>query len=157
LEDTGPHVLVVGVRAIIPDLEVAVGKVRHQKQIVWTWECGLQFIKQADVSHFFKRLGVVEENRRAECASLKVCHDLIDNSMPLLDREVAGSKAKLVARDKMGKVHMGLVSLQEEFLKDLRHDGEKADRAIGCNVQGRFARFWHHYDLCKFPHERVVG
>jgi hypothetical protein len=109
------------------------------------------------VPHFIKRLGDVEENRRAQCAFLKACHDLIDNSMRLLDRGVAGSKAKLVARDKMGKVHIGSESLQEEFLKDLRHDGEKADRAIGSNVIGRFARFWHHYDLCKFPQERVVG
>jgi hypothetical protein len=77
--------------------------------------------------------------------------------MRLLDRGVAGSKAKLVARDKVGKVHIRPKSLQEEYLKDLRQNGEKADRAIGSDVMGRFARFWHHYDLCKFPQEWVVG
>jgi hypothetical protein len=71
--------------------------------------------------------------------------------MRLLDRGVARSKAKLVARNKVGKVHFGPESLQEEFLKDLRRDGEEADRAIGSDVMGRFARFWHHYNLCKFP------
>jgi hypothetical protein len=22
---------------------------------------------------------------------------------------------------------------------------------------GRLTRFWHHYNLCKFPQERIVG
>jgi hypothetical protein len=93
------------------------------------------------VPHFIKRLGDVEENSRAQCAFLKACHDLIDNSMRLLDRGVAGSEAKLVAGDKMGTVHIGPESLQEEFLKDLRQNGEKADRAIGSDAMGRFAMF----------------
>jgi hypothetical protein len=41
----------------------------------------------------------------------------------------------------VGKVHIGLESLQEEFLKDLRRNGEKADRAIGSDVMGRLSRF----------------
>jgi len=121
------------------------------------WEGGLQFIQQAYVPHFVERLGDVEENRRAKCAFLKACHDLIDDSMRLLVRGVAGSKAKLVARDKVGKVHVGPESLQEEFLKDLGQNMEKADGAIEGYVMGRFARFWDHYDLCKIPQEWVVG
>jgi len=65
---------------------------------------------------------------RAQCAFLKACHDLIDNTMRVLDRGVAVSKAKLVVRDKVGKFHIGPKSLQE-FLKDLRQNGEK--RLIG--------------------------
>jgi hypothetical protein len=109
--------------------------------MVWAWEGGLQFIEQAGVPHFIKRLGDVEENRRSQCAFIKTCHDLIDNSMRLLDSRVAGSKAKLVAGDEVGKVHIGPQSLQENFLKDLRQNGEKADRAIGSDVMGRFAKF----------------
>jgi hypothetical protein len=109
------------------------------------------------VPHFIKPLGDVEENRRAQCAFLKTCHDLIDNSMRLLDRGVAWSKAKLLVGDEVGKVHIGPESLEEEFLKDLTQNGENADRTIGSDVMGWFARFWHHYDLCKFPQDRVVG
>ena len=58
--------------------------------------------------------------------------------MRLLDRGVVRSKAKLVARDKVGKVHIGPKSLQEEFLKDLGQNGEKADVAIGGYVIGQF-------------------
>ena len=90
-------------------------------------------------------------------AFLKACHDIIDDSMRLLDRGVARSKAKLVARVKLGKVHIGPESLQEDFLKDLGQSGEKADGAIGDYVMGRFALFWDHYDLRKFPQEWVVG
>jgi hypothetical protein len=56
----------------------------------------------------------------------------------------------------VGNVHIGRESLQKEFLKYLRQNGEKADRAIGSDVMGRFARF-DHYDLRKFPQERVIG
>jgi hypothetical protein len=77
--------------------------------------------------------------------------------MRLLDRGVAGSKTKLVTRNEMGKFHIGPESLQEAFLKDLRRNGEEADRAIGSDVIGRLTRFWHHYNLCKFPQERIVG
>jgi hypothetical protein len=76
--------------------------------------------------------------------------------MRLLDRGVAGLKAKLVTGNEVGKVHIGPESLQE-FLKYLRRNGEKADRAIGSDVMGRLTRFRHHYNLCIFPHERVVG
>ena len=84
-----------------------VGKVRLQEQIVWAWEGGLQFIQQADVPHFVKRLGDVKEDRHAQCAFLKACHDRIDNTMCLLDRRVVGSKTKLVAGNEVGKVHIG--------------------------------------------------
>jgi hypothetical protein len=147
----------VGVRAVTPDPEIAVGKVRFQEQVVWAREGGLQFIQQADVPHFVERLGDVEKNCRTQCAFLKACHDLIDNAMRLLDRGVAGSKTKLVARDEVGEVHIRSESRQEEFFKDLGQNGEKADRAIRSYVMGRFARFWDHYDLCKFPQEWVVG
>jgi hypothetical protein len=70
---------------------------------------------------------------------------------------VAGSKAKLVTRDEVGKVHIGPESLQEKFLKDLGRDEEKVNRAIGSDVMGRLTRFRHYYNLCKFPQERVVG
>jgi hypothetical protein len=76
--------------------------------------------------------------------------------MRLLDREVAGSKTKLVTRNEVGKVQVGPESLQE-FLKDLRRNGEKADRAIRSDVMGRLTRFWNHYNLCKFSQERIVG
>jgi hypothetical protein len=46
------------------------------------------------VPHFIKRLGDVEENRRAQCAFLKACHDLIANSMRLLDRGSQVEKRK---------------------------------------------------------------
>jgi hypothetical protein len=84
------------------------------------------------VPHFIERLGDVEEDRCAQCAFLKAFHDLIDNPMRLLDRGVAGSKAKLVTGDEMGKVRIGPETLQE-FLKDLRRNGEKADR-IGSDI-----------------------
>jgi hypothetical protein len=51
------------------------------------------------VPHFIERLGDVEEDRRAQCAFLKAFHDRINNPMRLLDREVAGSKTKLVTGD----------------------------------------------------------
>jgi hypothetical protein len=56
-------------------------------------------------------------SRKTAVLNGKACHDLIDNSMRLLDRGVARSKAKLVAGDKVGKVHIGPESLQDEFLK----------------------------------------
>jgi len=109
------------------------------------------------VPHFVERLGDVKEDRRAQWAFLKPCHDLIDNTMRLLDRRVVGSKTKLVAGNEVGQVHIGPKSLYEEFLKNLRRNGKEADRAIRGHVMGRFARFRHHYILCKFPQERVVG
>jgi hypothetical protein len=57
----------------------------------------------------------------------------------------------------VGKVHIGPESPQEEFLKDLKRNWEKADMVIGSDVMGRLIRFWHHYNLCKFPQERKVG
>jgi hypothetical protein len=69
---------------------------------------------------------------------------------------MAGSKPKLVARDKEGEVHIRSESHQE-FLKDLGQNGEKAKGAIRGYVMGRFARFGDHYDLCKFPQEWVLG
>ena len=57
----------------------------------------------------------------------------------------------------MGKVDIGLESLQEEFLKDLGQNREEANWAIGSDFMRRLTRFRHHYDLCKFPQERVVG
>jgi hypothetical protein len=108
------------------------------------------------VPQFIERLGDVEEDRRAQCAFLKACHDRINNPMRLLDRGVAGSKTKLVTRNEVGKVHIEPESLQE-FLKDLRRNGEEVERAIGCDVLGRLTWFWYHYYLCKFPQERIVG
>jgi hypothetical protein len=61
--------------------------------------------------------------------------------MRLLDRGVAESKTKLVTRNEVGKVHILPESLQEEFLKDLRRNGQKADRAIESDVMGRLTRF----------------
>jgi len=92
-------------------LEVTVGKVRLQEQIVWAWEGVLQFIQQADVQHLVERLGNVQESRCAPCAFLKACHDLIDNTMRLLDRRVTGSKTKLVSGNEVGKVHIEPESL----------------------------------------------
>jgi hypothetical protein len=109
------------------------------------------------VPHLVEGLSDVEEDRRAQCAFLKACHDRINNPMRLLDRGVAGSKTKLVTRNEVGKVHIGPESLQEEFLKDLRRKAKEADRAIGRDVLGRLTRFWHNYNLCKFPQEQMVG
>jgi len=111
LGDTGPHLVAVRSHAFIPYLEVTVGKVRLQEQIVWAWEGVLHFIQQVDVPHFVKRLGDVQESRGAQCAFLKACHDLIDNTMHLLDRRVAGSKTKLVAGNEVGKFHIEPESL----------------------------------------------
>ena len=61
--------------------------------------------------------------------------------MRLLDRGVAGSKAKLVTGAEVGKVHIGAVSLQEKFLKDFGRNGEKANRAIKSDVMGRLTNF----------------
>ena len=69
---------------------------------------------------------------------------------------MARSVAKLVTGNEVGKVHISLESLQEEFLKDLGRDGEKANWAIGSDVTSRLTRFRHHYDLCKFLQEWVV-
>jgi len=63
------------------------------------------------VPHFVERLGDVKEDRRAQCVFLKACHDLIDNTMRLLDRRVAGSKTKLVAGIEVGRLHIGPKSL----------------------------------------------
>jgi hypothetical protein len=57
----------------------------------------------------------------------------------------------------VGKVHIGLDSLQEEILKDLGRNREEANWAIGSDFMSRVTRFRHHYDLCKFQQERVVG
>ena len=77
--------------------------------------------------------------------------------MRLLYRGMARSKAKLVTGNKVGNVHIGLESLHEEFLKDLGRNREEANWAIGSDFMGRFTRFRHHYYLCNFPQERVVG
>jgi len=77
--------------------------------------------------------------------------------MRLLYRGMARSKAKLVTGNGVGKVHIALESLQEEFLKDLGRNREEANWAIGSDFMGRLTRLWHHYDLCKFPQEWVVG
>jgi len=63
------------------------------------------------VPHFVERLGDVKEDRRAQYAFLKACHDLIDNTMRLLDRGMAVSKTKLVAGKEVGNVHIGPKSL----------------------------------------------
>ena len=64
--------------------------------------------------HIVESLGDVKEARRAQCAFLKAFHNLIDYSMRLLYRGMARSKAKLVTGNEVGKVHIGLESLQEE-------------------------------------------
>ena len=74
---------------------------------------------------FVERLGDVKEGRRAQCAVLKAFHNLIDYSMRLLYRGMARSKAKLVTGNEVGKFHIGLESLQEDFLKDLRRNREE--------------------------------
>ena len=48
-------------------------------------------------------------------------------------------------------------SLQEEFHKDLGRNSEEANWAIGSDFISRLTRFRDHYDLCKFPQERIVG
>jgi hypothetical protein len=93
------------------------------------------------VPHFVERLGDVQEGRRAQCAVLKTFHNLIDYSMRLLYRGMARSKAKLVIGNEAGKVHIGLESLQEEFLKDLRRNREYAIWAIGSDFMSRLTRF----------------
>ena len=92
-------------------------------------------------------MGDVKEGRRAQCAVLKVFHNLIDYSMRLLYRGMARSKAKLVTGNELGKVNIGLESLQEEFLKDLGRNREEANWAIGSDFMRRLTRFRHHYDL----------
>jgi len=87
------------------------------------------------VPHFVKCLGEVKEGRRAQCAVLKAFHNLIDYSMRLLYRGMDRSKAKLVTGNEVGKVHVGLESLQEEFLKDLRRNREEANWAIESDYQ----------------------
>jgi len=61
-----------------------------------------------------------------QCAVLNAFHNLI-YSMRLLYRGMARSKAKLVTGHEVGKVHIGLESLQEEFLKDLGRNREEAN------------------------------
>ena len=85
--------------------------------------------------HFVERLDDVKEGRGAQCAVLKAFHNLIDYSMRLLYRGMARSKAKLVTGNEVGKVHIGLESLQEEFLKDLRRNREEANWAIESDYQ----------------------
>ena len=77
--------------------------------------------------HFVERLGDVKEGRRAQCAVLKAFPNPIDYSMRLLYRGMARSKAKLLNGNEGGKVHIGLESLQEEFLKDLGRNREEAN------------------------------
>ena len=45
LGEARTHFVAVGARIFIPDLEVAVSEVRLQKQILWAWEGGPQFIQ----------------------------------------------------------------------------------------------------------------
>jgi hypothetical protein len=66
------------------------------------------------VPHIVERLGDVKEGRRAQYTVLKAFHNLIDYPMRLLYRGMARSKAKLVTGNEVGKVHIGLESLQEE-------------------------------------------
>ena len=103
------------------------------------------------MTYFVEHLGDVEKDRRAQCAFLEAFHNFIDYPMCLLDRGMAGSKAKLVTGKEVGKFHIESKSLQEKFLLDLEWNGEKTNRAIGGDVMGQLTRFRYHYNLCKFP------
>jgi len=103
------------------------------------------------VPHFIKRLGNVEEDSCAQRSVLKTFYYFVDNPTCLLDRGVPGAKTELVTRNEEGEVHIRPEALQEESLENLRRYGEKANRAIGCDVMGRLTRFRHHYNLRKFP------
>ena len=70
---------------------------------------------------------------------------------------MTGSKAKLIIWKKRREFDVVSESLQQKFFENLRRDGKEANRTIRGDVVDGFARFWNHYNLCKFPQEWVVG
>jgi hypothetical protein len=81
----------------------------------------------------------------------------MDDSMCLVDSRVTTSKAKLIIGEECRKVDMTSKPVQQEFLENLRGNGEEADGSIGSDIIDEFTRFGYHYNLCEFPQQRIIG
>jgi hypothetical protein len=81
----------------------------------------------------------------------------MDDPVRLMDGRMASSKAKLVIRERRREVNITSEPFQQEFLKNLRRNGKKANRSIRGDVIDEFVMFSYHYDLCDFPQEWVIG